>query len=123
MARTNFMLCNRSFLGTDNSDMTYADYRLGKAIRALTEAKDNHREWIGSAEFYLFTRMREEEVPRIARPSYMQLVTDVMLLQGKYSSPRLHIPATLLTDDEVVGLVNQFVDLVTSWPHSQDIYL
>ncbi|HYD61248.1 MAG TPA: hypothetical protein VEC35_12870 [Noviherbaspirillum sp.] len=102
--------------------MTYADYKLGKAIRALSETHARNRDWLGSAEVYLFTRLRNEDVPREVRVHFEEFQAEIERLQAKYGSPAMHIPAALLTEEEVIRLMNLFADVVASWPGSEDMY-
>lgn len=102
--------------------MTYPDFKLGRVIRALTEAGGRNREWLGSSDLYLFTRLAGNTVPDEARKPFLEFQAEITRLQRKYDSPAMHIPAPLLTDDEVDNLMNLFVDVVASWPGSMDMY-
>lgn len=102
--------------------MTYADYRLGKAVRALSEAHGMHRKWLESVEFYLFARVSENEVPPGARRHFAEFQDEIMRLQKKYNAPALHIPSAMLTDSEAAELTRLFFDLVASWPGGEDMY-
>jgi hypothetical protein len=102
--------------------MTYADYKLGKAIRALSETRAHHRDWLGSAEVYLFIRLQKDDVPQEARMHFREFQAEIERLQAKYASPEMHIPAGMLTDEEVTRLMNLFADVVASWPGSDDMY-
>ena len=102
--------------------MTYADYKLGKAIHALSESYGRNRDWLGSAEVFLFIRLPDGDVPSAARKRFVEFQEEVARLQRKYTASQLHIPVALLTDDEVAALMKLFVDLVASWPGSTDTY-
>lgn len=102
--------------------MTYADYRLGKALRALSESFGRNREWLEGAEVYLFSHLREGDVPKTVRNQYLEFQVEIVRLQAKYRCPRMHISAALFADDEVTMVMKLFVDLVASWPGSVDMY-
>ncbi len=101
--------------------MTYADYKLGKAVRALSETRSQNRDWLGSAEVYLFTRLRKDDVPQAARMHFREFQAEIERQQEKYQSPPTHIPAAMMTEDEVTRLMNLFADLVAAWPGGDDM--
>ena len=102
--------------------MTYADYKLGKAIRALSETGAHDRDWLGSAEVYLFTRLRDDDVPHDVQMPFQEFKAEIERLQAKYHSPAMHIPAVMMSEDEVIRLMKLFADIVASWPGSSDMY-
>jgi hypothetical protein len=99
--------------------MTYADYKLRKAVLALSEARGCYRDWLKGGELYHFARLPEIKVPREVRKQYSEFQAEILKLQTKYHVSSLIVPADKLVNDEVMRLAALFERICTAWPGNQ----
>lgn len=96
--------------------MSYAQYKFGKAMRALSDFNGRQRPWLASAEVYLLSRLRDEEVPSVVRPDFSQFKQTIARLQAKYDKQSLEALANAAAESEVVDIADRFVKLCEAMP-------
>ena len=85
-------------------------------MRALSELNGRQRQWLASAEVYLLSRLREDEVPAEVQPKFSQFQAAIAQLQEKYNQHSLQALADAVADNEVGEITDQFVKLCAAMP-------
>jgi hypothetical protein len=96
--------------------MSYAEYKFGKAMRALSDLNGRQRPWLASAEVYLLSQLRDEEVPTEIRLNFSQFKQVIAQLQAKYAKQSLEAMAAAATDSEVADIADRFLKLYEAMP-------
>ncbi|HYD97597.1 MAG TPA: hypothetical protein VEC01_19915 [Noviherbaspirillum sp.] len=96
--------------------MSYADYKMRKAMRVLSESNGQRRKWLASAEFYLFSRLGADEVPAVVRPRFSAFRELVGRLEARCDTRPLYAALDHLSDGEAEQLVTAFEALHAAWP-------
>jgi hypothetical protein len=96
--------------------MSYAEYKFGKAMRALSDFNGRQRQWLASAEVYLLSHLREDDVPTEFRPNFSQFQQTIARLQAKYDKRSLTALADAAADNEVIEITDRFIKLCAAMP-------
>ena len=97
--------------------MSYAEYKFGKAMRALSEFNGRHRQWLASAEVYLLSRLQEDDVPMEVRLNFSQFQQALARLQAKYDKQSLQAVADAADENEIREITERFVKLCAAMQH------
>lgn len=96
--------------------MSYAEYKFGKAMRALAMAPGSEREWIASSHVFHICRLQGDELPREIRVAFSCLKDELARLQTRYGARTLQAVAEAMTEDEVNRFTDWMVSLYEAMP-------